>query len=427
MENPDSNPANYQAIFRDNYRRICTTAYILTGDADLTKSLAHKVILELFKGLSQRSLFERADVFLDSGIVAKCLSIQPLSSESQSGTYLSEFNFRAGLSQIAHAIQGPEPDEKVRIILSDRGISSSLISDILLRRSEFRNGGTRIDPDLQSEWIQFNIQTGAFSSIQGYEQETLPKKPRTFRGPFYRLAVAIGIALIIYFLVQRLLPAALSDSVTEIKTGKEMTEFTLPDGTAVWMNSESYIAFGEKFGEAERRVQLSGEAFFEVGGESPVIFVIRTGNSEIRTRDASLNIRNFESEDRIELAVVNGSANFFIQDESMETVTGGTVFVFRKKSQDWEKKVRDPANSYGWKDGILRFNHSGIAEVFSDLENHFRISISVLNEGIYNCEFTGAFQDPDINDIMNVISRAVNIELKQSPDRNWVASGHGCL
>src|SRR5690606_14687751 len=67
-------------------------------------------------------------------------------------------------------------------------------------------------------------------------------------------------------------------------------KITLSDGTAVWVNAASELRFPEHFGDAERRVYLKGEAYFEVAKETKRPFFVETEEVNIRVLGTHFNV-----------------------------------------------------------------------------------------------------------------------------------------
>jgi len=84
------------------------------------------------------------------------------------------------------------------------------------------------------------------------------------------------------------------------------TEFSLPDGSIIFLNSGSVIRIPSNFNEASRTVALSGEAYFSIKHDSSKPFAIRTGKLLITDLGTSFNIKAYPEESQISVAVESG-------------------------------------------------------------------------------------------------------------------------
>ena len=84
---------------------------------------------------------------------------------------------------------------------------------------------------------------------------------------------------------------------------------TLADGTEVWLNAESKLKFPTQFTGNKRTVELSGEAYFEVTGDTSCPFIIHTEGIEVKVSGTSFGIRSYQEEDAILTTLVSGSVD----------------------------------------------------------------------------------------------------------------------
>lgn len=83
---------------------------------------------------------------------------------------------------------------------------------------------------------------------------------------------------------------------------------TLPDGTVVWLNAASSIKFPSTFSrQTERRVELTGEAYFEVFKNKDQPFIVHSGNQDVRVLGTRFNIENYPGDSFCRTSLVEGS------------------------------------------------------------------------------------------------------------------------
>ena len=98
----------------------------------------------------------------------------------------------------------------------------------------------------------------------------------------------------------------------EVKTNPGMmTSLTLPDGTLVFLNSESTLSYPSRFDSDTRNVTLQGEAYFEVAKNPEKKFIVSTSHqSQIEVLGTHFNVEVYEKEDRIAATLVEGKIGF---------------------------------------------------------------------------------------------------------------------
>ena len=85
---------------------------------------------------------------------------------------------------------------------------------------------------------------------------------------------------------------------------------TLSDGTIVYLNSESELRYPVNFVGRDRRVYLSGEAYFDVVQDEAHPFIVDMGNSSVRVLGTSFDVRAYADEDEVLTTLVQGSVKF---------------------------------------------------------------------------------------------------------------------
>lgn len=91
----------------------------------------------------------------------------------------------------------------------------------------------------------------------------------------------------------------------ETMTGMEYT-LVLTDGTQIFMNAETQVTFPVSFRGSERRIRLSGEAYFEVAKDTVHPFIVETEGAEVRVLGTSFNVRAYEGEREMVTTLVEG-------------------------------------------------------------------------------------------------------------------------
>ena len=151
-------------------------------------------------------------------------------------------------------------------------------------------------------------------------------------------------------------PAENKESYNSIETPKGgQYELQLSDGTKVWLNAASSLKYPSGFGLAkERKVELTGEAYFEVASNKAVPFIVYQHNQVIEVLGTHFNINSYADEPVIRTTLLEGSIKL--------SQTGGARATILKPGQqavlhDRQLKIKevDPMESIGWKNGEFLF------------------------------------------------------------------------
>lgn len=164
---------------------------------------------------------------------------------------------------------------------------------------------------------------------------------------------------------------------------------TLSDGTVVYMNSDSRLKYPVNFGPEERRVELTGEAYFEVTADSTRPFCVATSRLGIQVLGTSFNVSSY-AEDRTSMVTLlcgkvavnqNGQIVYLTPNEQLrlDKETGRTVV----QSVDAEKIC-------AWTKGILYFDGMTLEDLGEKLRRWFGVDFFFTSEKLKYLKFSGA-------------------------------------
>jgi transmembrane sensor len=107
-------------------------------------------------------------------------------------------------------------------------------------------------------------------------------------------------------------PDLRQDDVMQLtaSTAKGQTyQFTLPDGTKVWLNADSKISFPSQFSGKERKILLDGEGYFEVAKDKVHPFKVATDKQEVEVLGTHFNINAYKDESNTRTTLLEGSVS----------------------------------------------------------------------------------------------------------------------
>ncbi|WP_341835412.1 FecR family protein [Chitinophaga pollutisoli] len=103
----------------------------------------------------------------------------------------------------------------------------------------------------------------------------------------------------------------------------EVRRLSLPDGTLVWLNTASNLRYAEDFGQEDRTVYLSGEAYFDVAQDGGKPFIIHTGHISTTVLGTAFNIRAYPGQEDVTVAVSSGKVKVRYGKEKQQPSPAG--------------------------------------------------------------------------------------------------------
>jgi ferric-dicitrate binding protein FerR (iron transport regulator) len=150
----------------------------------------------------------------------------------------------------------------------------------------------------------------------------------------------------------------------------EQYSLTLSDGTKVWLNAASYLHFPVAFTGRERRVEVSGEAYFEVANDPGRPFYVNSGGQEIKVLGTHFNINAYTNERIIETTLLEGK----IRVNEKVILLPGQQSRVRNGAIDTRRKV-DIDAVVAWKNGRFNFDNADISVIMRQLERWYDIQV----------------------------------------------------
>ncbi len=181
------------------------------------------------------------------------------------------------------------------------------------------------------------------------------------------------------------------------------------DGSEVKLNAGSTISFISGFEPEKRVVNLQGEAFFDVAKDENRPFFIKSGDAEVKVTGTSFNVRAFENENEIKVAVVSGSVEVNFSNGKQAKLEKNEMAIYDNQIKSVSLHSFDYNQEIGWKDGKLIFDQDNLQEVLLKLQRWYGVEI-ILKEksvaGLYN----GEFENASLEMVMEGISFAYGLE-----------------
>jgi transmembrane sensor len=158
-------------------------------------------------------------------------------------------------------------------------------------------------------------------------------------------------------------------------------ELILPDGSKVWLNSSSSLKFPTVFTGNERAVTLAGEAYFEIGKNVQMPFVVHISNpssgregGKVQVLGTSFNIMAYTDEETINTTLLQGSVQVTGGDQMKQLIPGQQA-ALNTASHQLAVRSADLQQTIAWKNGLFEFDHTGLPAIMRQLARWYDIEI----------------------------------------------------
>ena len=169
---------------------------------------------------------------------------------------------------------------------------------------------------------------------------------------------------------------------------------TLQDGTQVWLNAGSSIRYPTAFSGKERRVEVTGEAYFDVARnpEMPFRVSVRgftSTNTEIEVLGTQFNVNAYSDEPDMKTTLLEGAVRL-ITPTASTTLRPAQQAILGSSGEMRTTPMSDPDETIAWKEGAFEFDHADIAAVMRQISRWYDVDV-VYQGPVPADRFSGRF------------------------------------
>jgi len=200
---------------------------------------------------------------------------------------------------------------------------------------------------------------------------------------------------------------------TVVKTDEgEKAHVLLEDSTSIYMNSGTTLEYPDDFNVSDRRVKLSGEAFFDIEKNPGKPFQIQLGKMTITATGTRFNVYSYKDDDRIETTLEEGSLRVAIKGKDIIEVKPGQQVVYFTKSNSAILRDVAPDTYTSWKENKLRLNDTPMEEAFRRIARRYNVTFEIRSRDLLEMQYTATFIDESIEDVMQMLGTVSPIKYK---------------
>ncbi len=190
-------------------------------------------------------------------------------------------------------------------------------------------------------------------------------------------------------------------------------EFVLPDGTHVWINSDSKLTYFSDYNQKDRRIYLEGEAFFEVAKDRDRPFFVHADDLAIRAVGTAFNV--FTSNGIVETSLEEGCVELTREGYVGQSLmmTPGEQAIYNKENRQLSVGKADVDVLTSWRDKKWVVRAMPLNEFAQRLERRYDVEIVIANPSLMTAKVSATLTDEDIQKIMQGLAVAFDFKVKQ--------------
>ncbi len=189
----------------------------------------------------------------------------------------------------------------------------------------------------------------------------------------------------------------------------------LPDGTKVWLNSETklkYPAFFES--KKARKIHLTGEAYFETARDTSRPFIVKIDNKgEVKVLGTHFNIKAYEDDNKVLTTLAEGKVSYQSEKSGEEIILNPGQQAIAFDTGDIEVNKVNIKEYTGWKDGLHIFKDRRLEDIMNNLERWYNVNVTYEDPSLKDLIFSGNLKRyENINKFLKLLETTGDVKYK---------------
>jgi transmembrane sensor len=300
---------------------------------------------------------------------------------------------------------------KVREYFSNPDENKESTSLLKQQWNEFTTGAKDNDKSLNHlfEKIQYKILL---------EEKKQEKKKALWH--FYRQAAAILLIPVTAFFLWFYLSSfpqkqteQIAQSWIEINAPEgARVKFLLPDSTSGWLNSGSKLKYPAVF-DSQRKVELEGEAYFEVTHRNKSNFVVGVADMEVKVLGTKFNVSAYTDDSFTSVVLAEGKVEILGKAGAFQQILQpNEKITFNRDLKSLNINDVDAKRISAWKDGYLVIENERLGDVIPKIERWYNTEIVVADKELCSYRFKATFRDEPLEEVLRLLAVTTPIKYR---------------
>lgn len=214
-----------------------------------------------------------------------------------------------------------------------------------------------------------------------------------------------------------------SQGIQIAATSATLTD-TLTDGSVVVLNRNSGLQIAGNFNKKERRMRLSGEAYFTVTPDREKPFVIEVAQLEVKVVGTEFNVDSRSEPGRVTVTVSSGKVQLNAGAQTVLLIAGEEA-VYETVTGNIVRSAKPDQNALAYKNRMFIYDATPLGEVVRELSDVYGVEISLKNKALERCLLQGRYPNLELDRVLELISDVFSLTVEKT-DGKIILDGTGC-
>ena len=217
---------------------------------------------------------------------------------------------------------------------------------------------------------------------------------------------------------------SVTDDLAQLENGKPVQnrlevpfkttyKVVLQDGTRVWLNAGSTLDFPSEFSSRERKVQLSGEAYFEVTHNDKKKFVVETNGMSVQVLGTTFNVKAYKDESVVYTTLMEGRVSVKDKSGRILKIVPGEQAAYDRDQNEMVMRFVDTSLYTSWKEGSFDFENAPLDDILRRVGRWYGLDIVYLRPNLKSTVFSGKMKMYDsVEDVLRKFEKSGDLHFE---------------
>lgn len=205
----------------------------------------------------------------------------------------------------------------------------------------------------------------------------------------------------VYFYMSR--ESSSAPLVIAVERGQK-ANITLPDGSKVWLNSQSKLTYSANFNIKKRELQLDGEAYFEVAHNPNKPFIVQSNDISVEALGTAFGMKAYNEDKLISSILMRGKVRVTTPDGEAILMPNDRIMYDKTTRKKVKNAVTNATDFTGWIHNELRFENESLGDIAKTIQRIYNVDIVFSTVKLKNQRYTGTINNNSLESVLNIIS-----------------------
>ncbi|WP_075559912.1 FecR family protein [Parabacteroides timonensis] len=203
----------------------------------------------------------------------------------------------------------------------------------------------------------------------------------------------------------------------------ERMQLVFQDGSKASLNSESRIKYPRKFSFTERKVELEGEAFFEISSNKERPFIVDLNSINVQVLGTTFNVKAYSSDSDILITLETGKISISNKIQSIAFLKPGEKATYNKITQKCLiTKSKDITQASAWKKNLIIFDNTPLSEVIATLSRWYNINFIINDPSTLKYSYTLTSHKKQVQEILSELEKIAPVRFTEQKNSSYSVS-----